>query len=104
MRDILESIANVRSYTGGMTFEDFAEDKKTVRAVAYEIGVIGEAARHVPPGVRERYPEVPWSEMQGIRNVVVHEYFRIDELILWDTVERDLPPLVPMLEDILERE
>ncbi len=104
LEDILDAIANARSFIEGMSFEDFAEDKKTIRAVAFEIGVIGEAAGRIPLEIRDRYPDVPWDSMQGIRNTVFHEYFRIDELVLWDTVKQDLPPLVPKLEEILERE
>lgn len=104
LEDILEAIANIQSYTDGMTFEGFAEDRKTVHAVAFEIGVIGEAAGRIPPELRERYPEIPWRMMQEIRNVIFHEYFRIDETVLWETVEHNLPPLVPRLQEILERE
>lgn len=100
----MDAIANARSYTEGMSFEEFAEDKKTIRAVAFEVGVIGEAASRIPLEIRNRYPDVPWGSMQGIRNTVFHEYFRIDEFVLWDTVKHDLPPLAPKLEEILERE
>lgn len=51
---------------------------------------------------RERHPEVHWNKMKSIRNVVIHEHFRIDELVLWDTVTQDLPSLVPMVRKILE--
>jgi len=87
-----------------MTFEGFASDVKTVHAAAYEIGIIGEAARHIPDEVRKRYSHVPWEKMQAIRNVVVHEYFRIDVGILWQTLTENLSPLVPVLEEILKRE
>jgi uncharacterized protein with HEPN domain len=100
--DILEAIANARSYVAGMTFERFAADTKTVRAAAYEIGVIGEAVGHLPAEVRESHPEVPWRKMQAMRNVVVHEYFRVDTRILWQTIQDDLPPLVPLLQALLE--
>jgi len=102
--DILESIANLQEYVKGMTFEVFAADKRTVRAAAYEIGIIGEAARHVPPEVRRRHPEIPWEQMRQIRNIVVHEYFRLDVGILWQTITENLPPLLPLLQKILEQE
>jgi uncharacterized protein with HEPN domain len=104
VEDILEAIGNTRAYAAGMTCEQFAADKKTIRAAAYEIGVIGEAVRHIPAEVRERHPELPWDKMQAMRNIVVHEYFRIDLNILWETVQRDLPPLVPRLREMLEGE
>jgi uncharacterized protein with HEPN domain len=87
-----------------MTLEEFRDDEMAVDAVVRNIGVIGEAARHVPGGVQERYPLVPWTEMRGMRNVVIHEYSSVSVPIVWQTVKRNLPPLIPMLEEILERE
>lgn len=101
LEDLLEAIRNIQSYVRGMSFADFAADVKTIRACAYEIGVIGEAATRIPAEVKTRYPEVPWEKMQGIRNIIVHEYFRLDVAILWQTITQNLPPLVPMLERIL---
>lgn len=75
LEDILEAVHNLQTYIQGMSFEDFAADRKTMSAAAYEIGIIGEAARHVPDEIRERYPQIPWHKMRAIRNVVVHEYF-----------------------------
>ena len=104
IEDILEAVANAQTYVEGLSFELFAADRKTVRAVAYEIGVIGEATRHIPVEVRERHPRLPWGKMQSIRNIVVHEYFRVDIGILWETVKHDLPPLVPLLREMLASE
>jgi uncharacterized protein with HEPN domain len=104
IEDILEAIGNLQEYVEGMSREKFAADKKTARAAAYDVGVIGEAARTIPPDVRARWPEVPWEKMQAIRNVVVHEYFRVDVDILWHTITGDLPPLVPFLRSMLERD
>lgn len=87
-----------------MAFDEFAADIKTVRAAAYEISIIGEAAARIPDDVRARYPHVPWDKMQAIRNVIVHEYFRLDVGILWQTITQNLPPLAPMLREILEQE
>ena len=73
-----------------MSFDDFLEDPKTIRAVAYEFTTIGEAARVIPAEIQERFPDVPWGKMQGIRNVLVHEYFRLDEEILWKAALEDI--------------
>lgn len=104
VEDILEAISNATSYVEGMTCEQFASDKKTIRAATYELGVIGEAVRHIPAEVRDRYVELPWGKMQAIRNVVVHEYFRVDINILWQTIQHDLPALVPFLHEMLTGE
>jgi uncharacterized protein with HEPN domain len=104
LEDILEAILNTQAYVRGMTFPDFAADLKTIRAAAYEIGIIGEAAGRIPPEVRTRHPEVPWDKMQAVRNVIVHEYFRLDVAILWQTVTQNLPPLIPLLKELLSRD
>jgi len=101
IEDILACARNVLSFTEGMTFEAFETDPKTVRAVAFELTTMGEAARAIPPDVQKSYPQIPWDKMQAIRNVIVHEYFRIDEEILWKTSQEDIQPLIPILEDIL---
>jgi uncharacterized protein with HEPN domain len=85
-----------------MTFSEFLEDPRTTRAVAFEFTTIGEAAHAIPEEIQERYPDIPWGEMQGIRNVLVHEYFRIDEEILWRATQEDIPPLITALENIIE--
>ena len=104
VEDILDAIADAQAYVEGLTLEQFAADRKTVRAAAYELGVIGEATRHIPAEIRELHPRLPWGKMQAIRNIVVHEYFRVDIGILWETLKRDLPPLVLMLREVLESE
>ena len=86
-----------------MTFEAFCTDKKTVDAVVRNLEVIGEAARHVPEEMRVRFPDVAWSDMSDMRNVLIHEYFGVDLPILWNTIRSDLPPLLPILKSILDQ-
>lgn len=104
LEDILESSANIQSYIEGASLETFVDDKKTVRAVAYEMVVIGEAVRQISPTVRQRFPQIPWAQMQAVRNVAVHEYFRLDPVILWETVSRHMPVVAAALREILARE
>jgi uncharacterized protein with HEPN domain len=104
IRDILACIRNILVFTHGLSLETFEENSMAVRAVAFEFVTMGEAARAVPEDIQSRYAGIPWDKMQVIRNVIVHEYFRIDEEILWKTCQEDLEPLVPLLEDILNRE
>jgi len=101
LEDILVCVRNIQSFTTGMTFSAFLEDPKTIRAVAFELTTIGEAVRTMPLEIQERYPNVPWGKMQGIRNVLVHEYFRLDEEILWETSQVDATKLAALLETIL---
>jgi len=104
IRDILSCAKNIQDFSVGLTFQTFLEDPRTIRAVAYEFTTIGEAARVIPIEIQERYSDIPWGKMQGIRNVLVHEYFRLDEEILWKAVQEDIPPLITALEKIIESE
>lgn len=93
LQDMLESLEKIERYTAGLTFERFAQDDRTVDAVVRNLEVIGEVARQIPSEVRERYPEVPWRRVIGLRNVVVHEYFAVDVEIVWTVVRQSLPEL-----------
>lgn len=98
--DILDAISAVEMYVKDMSYEDFITDRKTVDAVIRNLIIIGEAAFHIPEEILLNHPEVPWDEMRAMRNFVVHEYFGISDKILWDTVQGDLPPLIPALRKI----
>ncbi|MBI2854960.1 MAG: DUF86 domain-containing protein [Chloroflexi bacterium] len=102
LEDILEAINRVTTYTEGMSYQQFCRDTKTVDAVVRNLEIIGEAARYVGPDLEEKHPEVPWDRMRGMRNILAHEYFGVDLSILWQTVQHDLPPLVPLLRAVLE--
>lgn len=102
VEDILGSIEKISRYTAGMTFEAFQSDDRTVDAVIRNFQIIGEAARHIPPEVESRFPAVPWIEMRGMRNIVIHEYFGIDLPIVWKTLENRLPQLAEQLRGVLD--
>ncbi len=104
IQDIIDAIHKIQRYVASTTFEDFCADEKTTDAVMYNITIIGEATRHIPAELRGRYKQIPWRDMRDIRNVVIHEYFGVDLEILWDAIHDDLPPLVPLLQEILEQE
>lgn len=95
--DILKAIDAIHGYSYGMQFEDFVRDRRTVDAVVRNLTIIGEAATRIPESIVEAHPEIPWAEMRAMRNLVVHEYFGVSDRIVWDTVQRDLPPLVDPL-------
>lgn len=99
--DIIDAVAVVQRYTSGMKFEDFAGDRKTVDAVIRNFIIIGEAACHIPEEVCQANPEIPWPDMRAMRNFVVHEYFGVNDKILWDTIQVDLPPIVPLLKSLI---
>lgn len=90
IEDILDAIEKIQRYTAEMTFDKFVADEMRLDAVVRNITTIGEAARHVPKDVQDRYPNVPWADMRDIRNVVTHEYFRLSLPILWHTTQQNL--------------
>jgi len=101
IRDILEAIAEIQKFTSGMDYQTFKDDDKSIRAVEMNFIIIGEAANQIPEEIEEKYLSIPWSLMRAMRNRIVHVYFRVDEKLMWDTIQNDLPPLVPELEKLL---
>lgn len=85
-----------------MNEDEFRENELVQDALVRNFAVMGEAASHVPEEVRVGNPEVPWSRMRGMRNLIVHEYFGIDPKIIWDTVWGELPRLEDQLKEILD--
>ena len=102
VEDIVEAASAIAAYVHGLSYEEFAGDRKTVDAVVRNLEVIGEAARHVPEEVRARFPELPWSDMADTRNVLIHEYFGVDLTILWKTASVDLPAILPALKRVID--
>lgn len=91
--DILDAIDRITSYVAGLSYEEFLADWKTQDAVTRNIEVIGEAARSLPADFRASYPNIPWDEIVGMRNVIVHEYFGILPDVVWDVIQNELPTL-----------
>jgi uncharacterized protein with HEPN domain len=104
LEEILEAIALLEQYTAGLTLESFSEDIEKQDSVFRRLEIIGEAAKGIPDDLRARYPTVPWRDITGARDVLVHEYFRIDLEMAWDMVHDDLPELKREVERILEGE
>jgi uncharacterized protein with HEPN domain len=104
VHDIPDCIAKIERHAQGLSYSGFEEDEKIVDAVLRNLEIIGEAARQIPREVKSRFPEIPRAEMQTMRNIVIHENHGVNLHIIWQTVEEDLPLLVPQLQKILEVE
>ncbi len=102
LRDILQNMRDAEEFIEGISYERFVEDKKTFNAVVRAIEVIGEAVKHVPDSVRSRYPAIPWKEMAGMRDKVVHFYFGVDREAVWLVVTARIPTLKPLIEQSLQ--
>ncbi|RLF70239.1 MAG: DUF86 domain-containing protein [Thermoplasmata archaeon] len=100
--DILSSIQEIEEFVEGMDIEDFVEDRKTVNAVIRSLEVMGEAVKKTPPEIRERYPEIPWRYIAGMRDKLIHEYHGVDLEIVWEVIDKEIPPLKPLFEKILD--
>lgn len=102
LHDIHDAAIKARRFVEGMSYEQFAADDRTSYAVIRALEVIGEAARGVPQSAREQHTDVPWRDMAGIRDRLIHRYFGVDLRVVWKTVHEDLPTLIRAIERILD--
>lgn len=102
IKDVLENIERIEIFINGMDYDDFAHDEKTNYAVIRCIEIIGEAVKHIPHPFREKYPEIPWKDMAGMRDKVIHFYFGVNLESVWLTASKDIPEIRPLLENVLE--
>ena len=91
--DILTSIEKIERYTANMNQISFMADERTIDAVSHNLQIIGEAVKKIPAELRDRYPQIEWRKIAGLRDTIAHAYFSIDDEIIWDIVENKLTEL-----------
>ena len=101
LRDIVEAARFIERLTQGLTYEAFLADEVRLRAVLNSLTTIGEAARHVPDELRDRTPAIPWREMTGVRNIIVHGYFSVNLTIIWNINEVEISAMRRQVEELL---
>jgi uncharacterized protein with HEPN domain len=101
IEDILRAIDDIRADTGSLDYAGFSGSPAIVRSVLYSIGIMGEAAKHLSPEFKAQCPDVPWRAIAGMRDRIIHEYFRTNSRRVWDVVTEDLDPLERTLRETL---
>lgn len=91
--DILDSIKAIEEFSDGLSFKEFANDRRTFDAVVRNLEIIGEAVKGIPESARSINPDVQWRKIGALRDILAHEYFRVDKEIIWDIVKNKLPAL-----------
>ncbi len=103
IEDIVKALEKIEKFTSGMNYEEFVKDERTVDAVLRNFEVIGEAAKNVPEDVKEQHDKLPWREMAGMRDKLIHGYATVDLQIIWKTVTSDIPNLHPKIRDLKQK-
>ena len=100
--DIVNAIQDIKQFVQDLDFDIFSNNKEKLFAVVYSLQVIGEAVKNIPDLIKTRYHTVSWRKIAGMRDRLIHGYFTIDVKRVWQTIQRDLPPLQGSISKILE--
>ena len=101
---MLQAIERICRYTKGKNFEDFIADDMMYYAVVKNIEILGEASNMLTEVFRQAHPKTPWKQVNGMRNYIVHEYFQVDNNVVWDVITNDLPVLEQQIKEYLTEE
>jgi uncharacterized protein with HEPN domain len=102
INDIANSIQEIEEFMKDLSFDEFSQNTLAIRAVTMDFIVIGEAAKHLPAEIRRTYPQIPWSKIIGMRNILTHEYPETDTEIIWKTAKKRLPELKAVIQEMLD--
>lgn len=102
LQDILDAMLAIEQFVEGISFDEFKTDDKTSSAVIRKFEIIGEAAKQIPEEIRNKYPLIPWKEMSGLRDRLIHFYFGIKYELVWYTIKDVIPQVKPAIQEILK--
>lgn len=103
VQDILKAINKIQRFIKGMTLNQFKKNELVIDAVVRNLEVIGEASKSIPTAVKRLHPDIPWEHMNGMRNILIHEYFGVDVKIVWHTAKKSLPALQKQLQNLSQK-
>ena len=101
--DINDAIEKIELFIAGMNYDEFVRDGKTSYAVIRALEIIGEATKKLPNDFKTKHNQLPWAEMTGMRNKLIHEYFGVDVRVLWKTITEDIPSIAPTIKEIVKQ-
>jgi len=102
LQDILDAIEKIKKYTAKVDYEMFSKNQMMIDAVLMNIAIIGESVKKIPEDVKERYPDIPWKDIAGMRDKVIHDYFGVDVNIVWETIKKNVPELEQKIKVMLK--
>ena len=102
LQDILDAVAAIEQFTAGVEFEAFSKNLEKVFVVSRALEIIGEAVKRIPNSVRSQYPSIPWRDIAGMRDKLIHDYFNTDKEMIWKAVQEDILQLKAMISKVLE--
>jgi uncharacterized protein with HEPN domain len=100
VQDMLEATSNAIEFTKGMDWETFSSNKLVIAAVLRQLEVLGEVSRLIDEDTKAKAPELPWHQMAGLRNRIIHEYFDVSISMVWQIIQSDLPAILPNLQNL----
>ena len=104
IQKMISYIDDIEKYVAGIEAKDFFDDKKTITACAFTVSQIGEIVKEITDETIEKYKDIPWNSIKGMRNRIVHDYENVDLSVLWGTIKESLPDLKDKLKDIIINE
>lgn len=100
--DIKEAIEKIQKYTEKISYEEFLKNDEKIDAVIRNLEIVGEAVKNIPNDIKQKYKEINWKDIMGMRNIIAHGYFGVDLEIIWKTIKEKLPELKNKTEEILK--